>query len=372
MKTTTLLLAALLAASPIKAQPDASPLLKADITRVANTVADWQIAHHPAVRHSPTGWENAALYTGLIRWAVATNDTAAGNPRLAFLLRLANRAGWQPERRMYHADDLCVSQLYIELYRLAPRPSRLWPTLARVRWIIDNPPENNMRLDNATATGFDKWSWCDALFMAPPVYAKLYSLTGDESYIQFADREYRQTVDFLYDPDERLFFRDHTYFDRRERNGQKIFWGRGNGWVVAGLVEILRELPPGNPHRPYYEKLYTDLCHRLLQLQQPDGYWRASLLDPDAYPSPETSSTGFILYALAYGINQGILPADPFLPAARRAWQALLSSVSPDGKLGHVQPVGADPRQVTPDMTEVYGVGAFLLAASQILDLATE
>jgi len=65
-------------------------------------------------------------------------------------------------------------------------------------------------------------------------------------------------------------------------------------------------------------------------------------------------------------VNQGYLPADKYLPVIEKGWKALVSAVEPDGKLGWVQPVGADPRKVTRDMTELYGTGAFLMAACEI------
>lgn len=92
----------------------------------------------------------------------------------------------------------------------------------------------------------------------------------------------------------------------------------------------------------------------------------ASLLDPDSYPSPETSATGFIVYALAYGVNEGLLDKTVMMPAIEKSWQALVKAVEKDGKLGYVQPIGADPKKVTREMTEVYGAGAFLLAGNQI------
>ena len=109
-----------------------------------------------------------------------------------------------------------------------------------------------------------------------------------------------------------------------------------------------------------------DLAERLAGLQSPDGYWHASLLDPASYPSPETSATGFIVYGLAYGVNAGLLDAATFTPVILKGWKALTDAVEPDGKLGWVQPIGADPKKVTREMTEVYGVGAFLAAGVQV------
>lgn len=98
-----------------------------------------------------------------------------------------------------------------------------------------------------------------------------------------------------------------------------MFWGRGNAWVLAGLAEVLQELPKGLMERAYYEELFIRLCTRIAGLQNEDGYWHASLLDPASYPSPETSSTGFFVYALAYGVNAGLLNEDDFMPVIIKA-----------------------------------------------------
>ena len=184
------------------------------------------------------------------------------------------------------------------------------------------------------------------------------------------NREYKATYDHLFDKEENLFYRDWRYFDQREANGRKVFWGRGNGWVLGGLAEILKELPAKDKNRKFYEELFVKLCTRVAKLQNADGFWHASLLDPASYPSPETSCTTFIVYALAYGINEGLLDKDTFLPILVKGWNAQVSAVDADGKLGYVQPIGADPKRVTRNMTEVYGVGAFLMGGCEIYKMA--
>lgn len=136
------------------------------------------------------------------------------------------------------------------------------------------------------------------------------------------DKEYKATYEFLFDKEENLFYRDHRYFDMKESNGAKVFWGRGNGWVLGGLVEMLRELPAKSKYRPFYQELFQKLCYRIANLQSSDGFWRASLLDPDAYPSPETSCSGFFVYALAYGLNEGLLPKEKFLACSRERMES--------------------------------------------------
>jgi rhamnogalacturonyl hydrolase YesR len=128
-------------------------------------------------------------------------------------------------------------------------------------------------------------------------------------------------------------------------------------------------MPKDYPTRPKYEQLLREMSERLAELQQPDGFWRASLLDPQAYPGGETSGTGFYCYAMSYGINQHILPRDRFEPVVRRAWQALTTTVQANGKVGWVQPVGAAPAAIKAEDTAQYGTGALLLAGSEVVKL---
>jgi rhamnogalacturonyl hydrolase YesR len=156
--------------------------------------------------------------------------------------------------------------------------------------------------------------------------------------------------------------------ERRDDQGRKLFWSRGNGWVFAGIANMLDLLPPDHADRPRLEKLFRELAGRLQQLQKPDGYWAPSLLAPDNSPA-ETSGTGFFVYGLAWGVNRGLLPRDQYLPSIYRGWDALNRAVARDGRLGWVQQVSDRPEQVTEADTQFYGVGAFLLAASEVAAL---
>lgn len=348
-----------------------APFKKAEIKSDMKRVADWQIANpNKGHEHADLNWTQAALYMGMIDWAELAEKQDQDDTYYKWLTKMGRRNGWQTDKRMYHADDIAVSQVFIDLYRKYQDKYMLNPTIAHAEWVIKNPSKESFELDYGKRETLERWTWCDALFMAPPVYTKLYVLTGDKKYIQFMNSEYKAAYDYLFDKEENLFYRDWRYFKQREANGQKVFWGRGNGWVLGGLAEMLQEFPKKDKNRKFYEELFVTMCHRIVELQSPDGYWHASLLDPASYPSPETSATGFIVYALAYGINEGILDKETYLPAVIKGWKALMEAVDADGKLGYVQPIGADPKKVTRDMTEVYGVGAFLLAGCQIYKMA--
>jgi len=170
----------------------------------------------------------------------------------------------------------------------------------------------------------------------------------------------------LYDKEEHLYFRDSNYFNRREANGRKVFWSRGNGWVLAGIARVLESMPVDFQDRPKYVQLYREMAATLIMIQQDDGLWRSSLLDPNAFPTPEVSGTGFYCYGLAWGVNHALLDVATYQPAIVKAWRGMVGCVQLDGKLGYVQPIGAAPDKVSPDLTEIYGAGAFLLAGSEV------
>ena len=343
-----------------------------DIMKVMSAVADWQIDNFASVPHHQLDWTNGALYAGMMEFAKISPD----GKYIDWLRRIGRSHAWQPHRNMYHADDIAVSQMYLEMYRQkkTDRDSHLIvaPTKARLDYVISHPSQGNLLLDYGDPQTTERWSWCDALFMAPPVYAKLSAITGDDKYLEFMDREYKATYDFLYDKGEHLFYRDHRYFPEKvlEANGRKVFWGRGNGWVMGGLVSLLKELPVNSVYRPFYETLFAEMAEKVASCQDKEGFWHASMLDHKIFPNPETSSSSFFCYALAYGVNAGLLDKEIYLPVINKAWQALVSAVHADGKLGWVQPVGQDPKVVTPEMTEVYGVGAFLLAGTEMITLS--
>jgi rhamnogalacturonyl hydrolase YesR len=198
----------------------------------------------------------------------------------------------------------------------------------------------------------------------------------DPAYFQLNDELFQQTYDRLYNQQERLFARDASYLwnekgeGKREANGKQIFWSRGNGWVAAGLVRMLKELPNDYPKRGVYLTIYKQMMERVVSLQQEDGLWRASLLDPESFPGGEGSGSGFYCYALAWGINNRILDRNKYLPAVKRAWVGLNTLVSSEGRVGWVQPIGADPRKnFSTESWEVYGAGAFLLAGSEVIKI---
>jgi unsaturated rhamnogalacturonyl hydrolase len=346
-----------------------SELNLTDVKTILKTVADWQL--NTPLTHELADWTNGALYAGMVEYA----GTAGDDTYYKWLRGIGDKLNWtyfihdNPLRR-YHADDYCVGQTYVELYRKYNDRNMIKPMRAYLDKILKDPAKGDLKFVNTKEYwATQRWSWCDALFMGPTVWAKMGNVTHKQKYLDFMYSEYKATTDYLYDKEESLYFRDSNYFTRKEANGTKVFWGRGNGWVFAGLPIIIRELPVKYEHRDYFLNIYKEMASRLLSLQQPDGSWHASLLDPASYPNPEMSATAFFVFGFAWGIDNGYLEKDKYLPAVINGWKAMVSSVWPDGKVGFIQPIGADPKAVTREMTEVYGVGGFLMAGTEICKL---
>jgi unsaturated rhamnogalacturonyl hydrolase len=301
-------------------------------------------------------WTFAALYAGF----TAASRTLPDARYEQAMMQVGNKFDWKLGPRLSHADDQAIGQTYLELYQKHHDPKMIAPTREQFDSLMKIP-------DDAAKP---VWWWCDALFMAPPVWARLYQATGDKAYLDYMDREWWITSSLLYDPEEHLYFRDASYLHKTETNGRKIFWSRGNGWVMAGLARVLEVMPEEYPTRQKYVEQYRQMADRLASLQGSDGLWRPGLLDADAYPLPEVSGSAFIIYSLAWGIDHGLLDRGKYLPVVQKGWAGLVSHIYEDGRLGCIQPIGAAPGAFKPSSSYVYGVGAFLLAGSEVARLA--
>ena len=350
---------------PLEAKVYSDRLNKTDVRQVVTDVAAWQIKAYPDMdkdrywkSNGDLSWENGVFLSALASWS----EFDQNKEFIEWYESVCKRNRYQLSgnaNRIYFADDLAVALMYAQLYMKRQEEDIIYPTVSRLEFIMNNPSPSGFYIDTPHAK--DRWSWCDALYMAPPVFAAFANITCNPRLREFMDKEYWTSYRFLFDKKEKLFYRDSSYFGKREKNGSKVFWGRGNAWVVGGLSLLIPLLPEEFTSRDRYIELFQEMMARIVTFQDDNGYWHASLLDPASYPSPETSSTGFFTFALWWGINYGLLDEDIYLPYAYKGWKALVASVHPNGMLGWVQPVGADPQKVTKDMTEVYGAGAFML-----------
>ncbi len=333
-----------------------------EIKKAMIKAAMWQF-NNP--KHNLWDWTNGAFYAGVS----ATYKTTGDKKILEAMNKMGEANQWKPGPRLQHADDIAICQTYIDMFRIKKDKAMIQPFIDNMDKFLVTP---------FPVKGIEKitWWWCDALFMAPPALVKLSMTTGDKKYMEKSDELYHECYNLLYDKDEHLFARDLGYVikgdasDRREANGKKIFWSRGNGWVMGGLALLLNELPKDYKERSFYEQVYKEMAEKVASLQQEDGLWRASLLDPASYPGGEASGSGFYTYALAWGINNGLLSKEKYLPVVQKAWKGMNTLIQPDGHVGWCQPIGADPKKnFSAESWEVYGTGAFLLAGSEVIKL---
>jgi rhamnogalacturonyl hydrolase YesR len=334
---------------------DLSPeLKKREIEKVMKKVADWELLR--VREHLNTDWTFAVLEIGL----VTASDTLR-DPRYRDAVKeMAERTNWELGKRLAHADDHVIGQSYLRIYELERQPKMIADIRKRFDEIKAQPDDPSNLL----------WWWCDALFMDPPVWSGLARVTGDRSYLDYMDRQWWMTSAKLYDQKEHLFSRDERFLERKEANGRKLFWLRGNGWVIAGLARTLQNMPQNYPKRDRYVRMFREMAESFRAQQMPDGLWRPGMLDPTAYPLADTSGSALATSALAWGINHKILKRSEFEPVVQKAWKALISHIYEDGRLGSVQPVGDRPDGYRETSTQVFGVGAFLLAGSELHQMA--
>jgi rhamnogalacturonyl hydrolase YesR len=347
-----------------------SPAIKpAPVAAAMRKVADWQLAqsqqYFAVVDRSRQLdgriWTWGALYSGF----VAASESL-GDPKYVNIMRDMGKTNqWELSPGESDANQLSLAQTYLEIYLLDKQPDELAPTKANLDAILARP---RVELGTNRRIG---WWWCDALFMGPPAWARMYAATGDPKYIGYLDDEWAKTSTLLYDQQAHLYARDATFVEKKEKNGQKTFWSRGEGWVMAGLARTLEYLPKDDPARATYVRQLQEMAAAVAKIQQPDGLWTAGLLDPAAYNNqPEISGSALMTFGMAWGINNGILDRKTYTPVVTRAWAGMLQHIYADGRLGDIQQTGAAPSTYKPSASYNYGVGGFLLAGSEIYKMS--
>ncbi len=309
-------------------------------------------------------WTRAVYYEGLMALYEVNPNKAYYDYAVSW--GEAHKWGLRDGIKTRNADNQCCGQTYINLYEIDRKPERIKDIQASVDLMMNSDKIND-------------WNWIDALQMAMPVFARLGKITGDKRY---AERMYAMYMDTkikqgLYNPKDKLWWRDKDFLPPyKEPNGEDCYWSRGNGWVVAALVRVLDILPADDPHRKEYKKTYLAMMKALLPIQRVDGFWNASLHDPNNFGGKETSGTALFVYGMAWGVNNGLLSAKKYTPVISKAWQAMANeAVHPNGFLGYVQGTGKQPsdgqpvtHESKPDF-EDYGLGCFLLAGSEVVKL---
>lgn len=161
--------------------------------------------------------------------------------------------------------------------------------------------------------------WIDDMYMITILQSQAYKATKESKYIERAGHEMVEYLDQLQKENGLFHHADDV----------PIYWGRGNGWMAAGMAELLSYLPKDDIHRDSIMKGYHNMMSTLLELQDDNGMWHQILDDKDAWP--ETSCTGMFTFAFIKGVKNGWLDAETYGPAARKAWISLCSYINDDG-----------------------------------------
>lgn len=340
----------------------ANPISKKAILSKVHKVADWQLKNPNEI--SMLDWVQGPFINGVM----AIGNLPGGKKYIRAVNKIGQKEKWEVINTEWKANDHCTPQSWLEMFEIKKNPTMVEPIRKELDKVIEVVSKQDDALEFQSRNSM-KWSWCDALYMAPPTFARLGKVTGEQKYYDFLNQWWWKVSAFYYDTEEHLYFRDQNWFPKREPNGAKVFWSRGNGWVIGGLVRVLQYLPENDPYRPKYEQQLREMLAKIKEIQGKDGLWGAGILDRNAHKQAETSGSAFFVYGMAYAINNGIVERSAFEPTAEKAWIALGKYITPDGCFTGIQPIGDSPVKYDENYSMPYGVGAFLLAASEMYKL---
>lgn len=225
-----------------------------------------------------------------------------------------------------HVDHTVFGALPLELYMQTKERSylTLGKDFADKQWEMPQNarPEYKRLLDSGYT--WQTRLWIDDMFMITLAQAQAYRATGDRHYIDRAAKEMVYYLSHLQRPNGLFYHAPDVPF----------FWGRGNGWMAAGMTELLTALPKSSPYYAPVLAGYKKMMESLLAYQAESGMWLQLVDDKGSWE--ETSCTGMFTYALISGVKRGWLDAKEFAPAARKGWLALTTYINPDGDVREV------------------------------------
>ena len=302
-------------------------------------------------------WNHGYLYQGLIAFARRSGEAAPAD----LVAAIGRENGWEigeaPWRSFDHPDDFAVGAAYVALEPIRPEKAMLDPLRRRAGRVI------------AAGQPSERW-WIDAIAMAPPAWVALACRDSEPALLRLAALRSLETARFLYSPGERLFFRDQYARQRAlDGKGPPLFWGRGNGWAVAGLARTLEALPADDPSRQPLERHYSETLESLMGRRNRDGQLPSDLSDPSV--GGETTATALLVFAGARGINAGFLDRGRWQTAVLHSWDQLLARVRPSGELIDVQPPASGPGPTRPRSLSPFSAGVVLLAGEEVIRMVS-
>lgn len=215
--------------------------------------------------------------------------------------------------------------------------------------------------------------WADDLYMSVPFLVRYSQFTGDQKYLDDAANQFFGFKKRLFMPEEKIM--SHVY-DFKYDSKTNVPWGRGNGWVVFSMTELLEVLPEDHPKRNDLIDFLNTLCEGYLALQDDEGMWHQVLNDHESYP--ETSCTSMFIYAFSRGIRFGWLKnPEKYVKAIYKAWKGI-SKTSVDSN-GNVYGVcrGSEFSFIADyykyelgwNLNDTHGTGIVMLAGIEVIRL---
>ncbi len=266
---------------------------------------------------------------------------------------------------MWHCGLIAA---FAEQQRLHPTPAKQRGLEIFERFLAAAP-----RLPDGTLVRRKRAPWdslglqIDDLYMVVPYWVRMAQLTGDPRLYDRAADEALRYHRYLWNEKDRLH---RCLWVEKLQRPAALYWGRGNGWYVMAVTDLLRHLPANHPKRPHVLADFRDVMAGIVARQDNDGLWHQLLDRPDSFT--ESSCSGMFTYGLLNGARQGWLDAGA-KAAGLRGWAGLQTKLSDDFQLRDVVP-GTDMRDEPeyylnrPRVThDPHAIGPFLLAGAELL-----
>jgi len=330
---------------------------KEEIKSLMEKVNDYWISKNP--ESGNCAWERGAYFIGNME----AYRVLGKQEYLDYAVKWANDNGWcffdDPDYNTENADNKICGQTYLDLLEMGIEGA----TDEHMLKTIDNLSEDENN---------DYWWWVDTIYMALPLFYRMAKKYNNKAYAAkgynlYMDTKVRRK---LFDEENSLWYRDERFLPGGEfvPNGEQIFWGRGHGWIFAGVARALMYIDREDEYFEEYSQMLVRMAKELVKYQQADGFWRCNLTVPQEYDIPETSATVLIGYGMALGVRLGVLD-EKYLESAIKAYEALNKiALNDEGRIGYVQGVAWGPTPVYEDGTNDYAVGTYLLLASEMLN----
>lgn len=331
-------------------------------------------------------WTRSVFYEGLLNLYRERQD----DEWLKYAVDWGDFHRWisssDTEAKRHNADYQCCGQAYLQLYLMEPEKT---VRMEHIKMRIDQMIESER---------INYWTWVDAIQMSMPVFALLGEITQDEIYHNRMWELYEYTRNSqggskkgggspLFNEKTGLWYRDADfdppYRDKKETD-KDCYWSRGNGWVYMALTRVLQFTSPDTPHRADYEADFLKMSEGLRACQKPDGSWGVSLaapsnFGPEGSEGPEMTGTSLFVGGMAWGVKEGLLDPEIYLPVIARGWEAMQKAVHSDtGQVGYLQGTGSKPEDggpitfdAVPDF-EDFGYGCWLWGAAECHSLAVK